>query len=301
MRCYGFDRSGRAVVDAEAAVIVECAEALLAGATLRAVTTSLRNRGIRTAAGNDWTSTTLSRLLCLRRLAGIDGQPESAPAVISVDMHLRLYRLLNDSARRVPALTNERRHLLSGDLLICGKDECGKPLYGHSTPVGKRSYVCSRGAPSYGCNGIRIAATGLESEIRDQVLDRLVSPLARRGLVTLQVSGERLRAEAAGLAQRSGQVAREFARGEIPFALLKTVQADIEQQQKRIGRSLQRADRVERLQVGTSSQLRAWWDAASIDDRHEVVRTALDHVVVGPATRRGPGGLDRARLNVIWH
>jgi hypothetical protein len=50
--------------------------------------------------------------------------------------------------------------------------------------------------------------------------------------------------------------------------------------------------------AATDEGLAGWWDAAGIDQRHEVLRPVVERVVVAPATK--PGRFDPDRIRVIW-
>ena len=70
-RRYGYTPDGMGLVPREAAVIRRCADALLAGASLRSVTRDLRQEGIPSVSGAAWSPESLRSVLLKPSVAGI--------------------------------------------------------------------------------------------------------------------------------------------------------------------------------------------------------------------------------------
>jgi hypothetical protein len=238
----------------------------------------------------------------------------AGPAIINVEPHRRLCEVLDNPGRRPAKQTNVRRYLLSGGLLVCGKvvgvngggegddSACGRPLYSQPSNSGQRGYVCRSGAPSYGCGRIRIAASGLEDEVRARVLARVASPRVLRRLekAAAELNVDKLRRELAEQDGRLTEAGREYARREIAMAVLKGVQAEVDKRKKELSEALKQAERLASLPSGLPEDLADWWLSAALDQRCALISTVLDHVVVRAATRRGPIRVDLDRLEFIW-
>jgi hypothetical protein len=315
MRCYGFDDVGRTVIEHEAEVIREFVARVLGGDSLTSIIGDMRRRKVPSAAGADWTQTSLRRLLQNPRLAGIPGERDraagrSVPAIISKADHAALVKILSDPARAPESLTNVRRYLLSGGLLRCGglvevdgvEQVCGKPLYTQPSNSGKRGYVCRAGAPSYGCGRIRIAAEGLEDEVRDRVLARLSTAKVRRQLEAAmrRIDVDKVKAELAELDERLAEAGREYATRRISMTTVRAVEAEVASQRAQMEEMLVQAERVANLPPATLESLAEWWVDAPMNRRWEVIQVVLDHVVVRKASRRGPTRLDPDRIDFVW-
>lgn len=320
LRCYGYDETGREIVDQEATVIREVVKRVLSGESMRSAVVDLRARGITTSAGRQWTQQSLSRLLRNPRLAGLrtyHGEVVGKgqwPAVVDEQTHQKLLELLDDPSRKQPYATNVRKYLLSGGFLVCGyplpnedgegTHPCGKSLYTQPSNSGKRGYVCRSGSPSYGCGRIRIAAEPLEEEVTARALARLASPKVRARLekaVGAAADGdEQVKAALAALDERLVEAGQEYARRDISMVTLKAIEAEVRREQKQLREQLAQAARLQGLPATTPDALAAWWVDAPLERRRDLLALVLDRVVVKPATRAGVIHLDLDRLEFVW-
>lgn len=315
MRCYGFDEFGRTVIEEEAVIIRECRDRILSGESLTGMVADLRRRQVPSATGADWTLTSLRRLLRNPRLAGIPGERDRAagrkvPAIISKPEHQKLVKILADPARMPEGVTNVRRYLLSGGLLHCGgltgpdddPQVCDKLMYTQPSNSGKRGYACRSGSPAYGCGRIRIAAEGLEDEVRDRVIARLSTAKVRRQLeaAAKRINVDKLRADLVELDQRLAEAGREYATRQISMPTVKAVEAHIASERAAIEAQLAQAERLANLPPLEIEVLAQWWVDAPLERRRELIQVVLDHVVVRKASRRGPTRLDPDRIDFIW-
>lgn len=69
MQSYGYAADG-SIVEAEAAVICDVAARVLAGESLRSVTTDLSDRGVPTVKGGTWRQPAIRQMLMAARLSG---------------------------------------------------------------------------------------------------------------------------------------------------------------------------------------------------------------------------------------
>lgn len=129
-RPYGWEKDGVTPVPEEIAVIREVADAILAGASIRATAADLNERGLFTSTGTHWDGGTLSRMLRRPRNAGIlqhrgeEAGPSKWDAAID-EATWRSLRAVLDDPSRIPTASNVRKHLGSG-LYLCGV--CGETL-----------------------------------------------------------------------------------------------------------------------------------------------------------------------------
>jgi hypothetical protein len=153
-RPFGYAEDRITVIDAEAAVIRECAARMLSGESLASICRDLADRGITTSGGKRWLPTTVRQLLVSGRISGRrEHIPRSSgqtirpitgeivadavwPAIIAPADSDRLRAQLTDPSRRKYSAANGRRYLLSG-ILRCGlcqggmvgRPKAGTPRY----------------------------------------------------------------------------------------------------------------------------------------------------------------------------
>ena len=319
MRCYGYSDSGNDLIAAEAEVIRDCATRVLAGDSITSIVADLRTREVETTAGKLWTHMSLRRLLVNPRLAGLRTHKGEVtgkgdwPAIVDKKTHQRLVAILTDPARGSGKLTNVRRYLLTGGLLVCGgladRDDptrpvCGRPLYAQPSNSGKRGYVCRGASPSYGCGRIRIAAESLEDHVRDRVLGRLASPRIRAQLTAavtvVAADDDALDHQLAALDERLTEAGRLYARGRMSAATIQAVEREVGLERHRLQAARDQLGRIRALPPATPEALADWWLDASLTQRRDIVSTVLDHIVVRPSTRRGHTDLDTDRLQFEW-
>lgn len=142
-RPFGYEADGVTIRDDEAEAVREAAEAILAGASLRAVCREWEERGIRTVprarrqpdgtrsepVSKAWDATELRRMLLRPRNAGIlqhrgqEAGPARWPAILDEATWRSMCAVLTDPTRRTTP-GNERKWLGSG-IYFCGIKGCG--------------------------------------------------------------------------------------------------------------------------------------------------------------------------------
>ncbi|HTR32552.1 MAG TPA: recombinase family protein, partial [Gaiellaceae bacterium] len=145
-RPFGYEPDKVTVRPAEAAIVRECAQRLLAGEPVRSIARDLNERGVSTSTGGRWAPQSLRRTLANPRISGQRAHHGEIvakavwPGIISVEDGAKIRALLANPERR----TNKtaRRYLLGG-LLVCG--HCGERLIARPRTGGKRRYACARG------------------------------------------------------------------------------------------------------------------------------------------------------------
>jgi site-specific DNA recombinase len=146
-RPYGWEADGVTAVPVEIAVIREAAEAVLAGASVRALAADLNERGLLTSTGAQWDGSSLVRMLKRPRNAGIlqhrgeEAGPSKWDAALDEPTWRSVRDVLEDPSR-IPTASNVRKHLGSG-LYLCGV--CGEALTSFSKGGGKPAkYKCRK-------------------------------------------------------------------------------------------------------------------------------------------------------------
>lgn len=208
-RAFGYDLKMTKVDEAEAHLIREAVERVLAGESVWSICRDWMARGVPTVTGSDWTVTTLTSILTSGRIAGLREHRGRVvaqgtwPAIIDEDTHERLRAVLAPKRKRP---SRPRRYPLTG-LLRCGR--CGRPLRSLAREGGKRSYACRSGPGLGGCGGIRIQAEGVEGYVRDVICGMLADPETRAVLASMSVDGDEDRD---GLVEAMQQVETKRAR-----------------------------------------------------------------------------------------
>lgn len=264
-RAFGHTPDRSAVVESEAAAIVEAAARVLAGETLSAIVREWNGRGLTTAAGGPWRVNSLSSLLVQRRLVG-------PPEILDEDTHARLVAL--HASRGKGSRRATRRYLLTG-LLRCWR--CGGSMRGMPRAKGADLYVCP-GPPHGGCSGTAVTADHAEEAVAAMVLARLdcaslPGPAGGRPESARLLADHRQRLTELGELWASGQISRQEW-----LTLRRSVGDRAEAAEAQVARE----GRVVALRAlaGTGRALTVQWPAMTIDERRAIVHAAVDHVVV---------------------
>lgn len=210
-RAFGYEKDGVIIREPEAAELRAAAEGVIRGRTLNSLAQDLNARGIRTATGKTWRTTTLKAALLSPRNAGFRrhrGQVVGKgtwPAILDQETATVVKAILTDPSRsqRGPS----RRYLLSGTM-TCGK--CGGQVVG--------AFVKGKGE-TYRCQTLHV--TRQAAPVDEFVTALVVERLSRRDALDLfarKDSGSDVRAlqeEAASLRQRLDGLAEAFGAGDI--------------------------------------------------------------------------------------
>lgn len=308
-RCYGYTEDGLDVVPEEAEAIRNVVNRILQGESVRSIVMGLNEAGHRTSWGKDWHSTSLRRLILNPRISGrrvYRGKTTKGnwPAIITPQLQAQAAKALEERTRAHgrQQIRSPRRYFLTGGLLTCGL--CGHALTSQPSGANKRAYVCRKGAGLPGCGRIRIIADPIEREVAERVLTRLASPAVRRRLAAA-ISRVGSTGEPAAMVLQRGEsdltiLGRDYADhliGRTEFlAARDRIQEHMDEAKSRLAAQAQ----LEQLPEPDPESLAEWWTEADLSRRRDLVALVLDHIVVGPATRRGPVGLDEDRLTWVW-
>lgn len=179
---------------AEAPIVRELAERVIAGEPFRTILIDLRDRDIRTSTGRHWTGAGLRLMLRSGRIAGLrthHGQVTARavwPAIITVEQHQQLRVILD--ART--SSTSPRRHYLSGFVFGC----CPVRMKVSKVSGGYYRYTCPDRSEG-GCKGRSIGLVGLEDLVDRYLVARLGDPRIRAEIAARERSQDAACAELA--------------------------------------------------------------------------------------------------------
>jgi DNA invertase Pin-like site-specific DNA recombinase len=321
-RPFGWSRRkrGGGVVEVvnprEAAVIREVRDRLLAGESLRSVTTDLHRRGVKTTQGKRWASTTVRRMMLRPRLAGLveyqgevlrddDGQPIRGQwePIISVEEHEQLVALLTDPSRSTgPRGTYV--YLLSNGVLRCGI--CGGRMNGKPRQ-GQRAYHCMARGGSENCGRLRVVAEPLDALVSEAIFAALDSSEFADALKN--AAADSSESEEAASRAAVADLRAKLDRLEIRYAMEEFSKSAYGVARERLTRQLEDAESklAKFVPVGdiTSAprsgvEARRLWEARDVEWRRMLVSTLIEQVTINPAEKPGRNYVDPARVGITW-
>lgn len=283
-RPFGYNMDGTPN-PAEAQLVRDAFDGILAGSSLRSIVRDWNDRGISTTRGGEWDSTGLRWVLKAPRNAGIAtyrgnevGSGEW-DALVPVETFRAVARVLANPARRSSSNARGRTpsHLLGG-IATCA--ECDGPMGVNQRKWQGESYmvlVCREN----GCASIPMPFA--DDMVEAAVIGRLSDPRAAALWARDEGSVEQARAEVARLRQELDEWAEDRASRRVTREQMLTATATLQPQ-------LDAAeDKLARLGAGTplhglttasESDVAAWWDGLDVERRRAVVRWVLERVAV---------------------
>lgn len=287
-RAYGMKEGWEEIEPAEAAIIREAADRLLAGDSITSIVRDLNDRGVPSATGGRWNRRSLTVLMQQARLFGwrehngVLVAKGNWPAILEEDTGHKLRALLEPRAGKGGTAT-PRKYLLSG-LLRCGK--CGARMKSGSSSQQGARYACPTKTEG-GCGGTVIMREAADQAVSEMVLYRLDSPNVRAMLKARTKTKRRnqdaeILAELAQLTERSEELAEMWASGELPRAAFVKAQQTIDERTEALNEQLATIRQAEPLAgLGRSATaVRKAWENMSTDRRRAVLDAVLERVVV---------------------
>ena len=298
-RPFGW-RDDKVTLDAgEADLIRQAAKDVINGAPIRSIVSRWNAAGVTTSTGKPWSRQTLRQMLRSPRLAGWrihqgkvatgkDGEPvrgkwEPVLDQPTFDALQAALTATPDVRSRVPR-RGARHYLLTG-LVRCGV--CNGLMYGNAYSADRHYYRCEKGHNSVSGHSTDALITEVvlawaESVTVEQPAAQFTG-MARLAEVTARID-DLMEAFTAGILSAAAA-----------FPAVKRLEADRAELEK------QRADvAVANLRrPGILSLNRQTWEAADVDRRRAFTETALEAVLVKPATRRG-NSFDANRVVPVW-
>jgi len=297
-RVVEYDDSGRRVsahdeVDpAEARVIQDVADRLLAGESLRSVARQISEQGDLSPRGLPWSSTTLRQVMLRDRNAGLRrhrgavvGKAAWEP-ILTEDVHLAVVALLTDPERR-QSKGSIRQHLLTAGLAVCGR--CGEANF---RVVG--AWVSSYGkhqSPRYQCASC-YRVTRKQSVVDEYVEAVVLARLARPDAVAALASGQperaqQLRADVDGLEARLAIAADQFADGGITGDQLRRISAKVKEQITLAKAEMAACSPSPGLLDMAGADAKGRWERAPLDVKRAVIDTLMTVTIHGIGSGHG--------------
>ena len=306
-RPFGYEADRITINPAEAKLIRQAAERILAGESQRSILRDWAQQGVTTSAGNAWASQSLRRMLLSPRIAGLRahrgevvGTAEWEPIIDEATHHRLKARLSTKTSGRQ---ARQRRYLLTGGLAVCG--HCGASLVARPNNRAKPSMVCAAGPGQTGCGRLRVTAEPLEEFVGAMVIEALDSP----NLVTALQTADTTDSDDAETMRHIGQwqdqveqlaidhyTDQQISRAEY-LAASKALNARIEQAKTSLSRGTR--NRVLADLPQTRQQLQQAWDQSDTSWRRALIAAVVDQIEVGPAVR-GRNRFDPDRLTIHW-
>ena len=271
--------------ETEAAALRDAAQRVLRGETIYSIVSEWEASGMRPPVAEHWAVSTLAQALRSPRLAGLREwqgvkYPAQWPAILDVDTHERLVKLLADRSRR-QHVTGKKRHLLSG-VARCGK--CGRPLY-----LDRTRYRCAS-SPGHPCGGVSLNAELLDEYVTGAVLDALESPRVQEAVQSGQDSGAPRRAELLEEIRRAQDKRAEARRDWAEDVINKEDWLDIKQRtDERISSARKEYDRLTGSatvfgDIPASDAVRDAWKDWNTDRRRAAIKAVLNQITIHPDT-----------------
>ena len=299
-REHDTDEAGRIVgfrdveEPAEADVVREIVQRLLAGDTVRGIADDLERRGVPTPSrkpGVRWRHTTVRKLALRPANAGLrvhHGQvigPASWPAIVTPDEHERVTALLT-APRRTMTRDAARRHLLSYGIGQCGV--CGSVLrVARKRSAGREYilYVCE----DKGCVGRSVER--VDELVGAVVVERLSRPDARDVLIPDDSAAGEAAERVETIRARLDTAADQYADGAIDAQQLARITERLRPDLDRAEADLRQAraatelDAIGDLLDGKAAEV---WQALDANRRRAALRVLGLRVRIMP-TRQGRG------------
>ena len=319
-RPFGFESDGTTIRPGEAAAIAHASEAIVAGASLRAVVRDLNEAGHRTAWDKEWTPVGTRDMLRRPRNAGLTSYgtetfPATWPAIVPEATWRAVVSILSDPARRTNTTGNNRVKWLGSGLYVCGV--CGQSAL-------RVSQIGNHRQPGYRCKAredtghsgghVTRAAPPLDDYVERIIVARLQQPDAT-SLYTASTGTDldttALHTEAAALGQRLTDLSTAFAEGTITLAQLRTGTSTLRARLTEIDDTLTAAAAVNPLAglAGHPDIADIWYgnapdrcDGLDLGRRRAVLAILLTVTVLPTSKGRRPDGsyFDPTGIKIDW-
>lgn len=290
-RPFGWQLVGGAPMldEQEAAIVREAHAHVLAGYSLGSFIEALRDRGIPTARGGDWSYATLRQMLLRPRNAGLAAWhgdivgPSVFPPIIERHVWEATRAVLTDPARR-RSRSNKVKHLLAG-IAVC---ECLRPVKSGQIRdrkgIAHMIYRCSKSGPGH----VSKRMSYVDEHVERQILlflgrDSDGSKSAPADPATL----DRLRTDEMAHRERLNDAARLYADEVIDREQLaemsKRIRADmtaVQQQLADLEEVAARREQVEMPEIDwTQKASREYWDSLHIERKRAWIRASMEVVL----------------------
>jgi DNA invertase Pin-like site-specific DNA recombinase len=299
-RCFGYLDDGVTINPTEATLVREIADRVLTGELLPSIARDLTARGVATVRGAAWQTTTLRAMIINPRLAGRrvfrgkDVGEAQWSAILDYETHQRVRAMLRAEKQRKQGRPASR---LLSSLLRCGL--CGATLYVTRDRHGAPRYSCHSGAGIEACGRIAIKAEPIEALVSEMALLQVDEWKRSKQVAPKRRHTDRAAPNVEAIEADLDALAEEFGSGSISLRQWHAARAPLE---ARLGAAQAEADAhvVAHAGIDEIKQARSSWDDKDDDGRRRFITKVLDHVVIGPALKRGPGSVGDRITHVEW-
>ena len=266
----------------QAPIVVEIIERIIAGESLRTLTTDFNCRGLVTGTNAPWQPTAVKRIAVNPAYAGLRVHQGKVvgdgdwPPLVSRTAHESAVAILTNPAR-LTARQRERRHLLSG-IAKCGR--CGSNMVVQKQR-GRDNYICRK------YQHLAVAKDALDALVLRVLFERFELAGATGDLAAdVPDAVLNVRSDLEEMRARLATAAEEYAAGRLSAAMLAHVDAKITSEIDAAQRALQRAPIPSTVaaMAEASDGAAFWTDKLTLEQRVEVIR-ALFNVTVNPSQR----------------
>lgn len=304
-RSFGYTRGGE-VVQEEAALVQEAAQSIVDGNSMWSICERWNADGIRTSAGNAWTTASMGQMFRSVKLAGFRKHKEEIyKGEWEAILPLETFAAVGEQLSHGKEMTKRRvkRHLLTG-LLKC--DKCGAALqrrvFTQSNGTKFERYQCVKEPGRPNCGGTAVAMLSADAVVTAKVLARY-SHMDAHDVAT--PSAERmaeLEAQLSADGRDLEQVTHErFIERSIPEDVYQSVRRDLAQRIVNAEAERERLVNTDTTVLPTEpEELEAWWITATQDERRRAIERLVEEIRLIPAVRRGGNRFDGERLKIRW-
>jgi DNA invertase Pin-like site-specific DNA recombinase len=332
-RPFGWNIDGRGpdqrltINEAEAAILRECVQRVLAGEGLWKIVNDLNTRGIPTSTGKPWVTQVLRRVLLRDRNYGVrkhqplgkDGKPKGRPMfysgawepIIDKETHDRVVAHLTDPARKTNNRGTAPKYLLTS-VAYCG--ECGgyvvgtkeftytvqgyKRKDGTRSPSKQRVYAASYKCPRAGCMKVQRRMADV-----DEHVSRVVVALLERDGVRLlggdPVAADAARKRIAELEAKMALAADKFIAGEWTDEMVSRITTQAKPQIEVERDNLRRAQPADASLVEfTGPGIAEAWAKADVETKKAIIRLLGMRITVHPVGPGNGGEYDPASVTI---
>lgn len=305
-RPFGYEADRVTIRSGEARLIRQAVADVLAGASVRSIARRWESDGVATVTGAVWSPTTVKRLLCSARIAGLrehHGQITTAvwPAIITPAESTGVRALLTRSERRLCTAGNARSYLLSGFVYCgtCGTQLTARPVFrkGHRYP--RFHCAVDRG----GCNGVGIASDPLDAFVVETIMQRLDGPrlakaVARRAEAS-QATVDMERSIAEDEAALEELTRDRYVNRTLTAAMFTAARLPLERRLAAARTALGAATLTTAVELPAGGILRRRWPELDLEQRRAVLGELVDRITIAPTTKAN-NKFDPGRVRVVW-
>jgi site-specific DNA recombinase len=275
----------------ERALIVQAADRIIAGDSLRGICSDWNSAGIASSRNGPWRNNTLRNLLLSPRMIGkrayrgreFDGNPKDFPVILPVEKWQAVKAVLEDPSRRTSMRAGVPAHLLTG-LCVCGV--CGRPLRARMMTGKTRNpyrvyYCCSpntRGAYHVARHADRVDE--LITEAFFAAIETEDFSDAAKGLQADDPT-KPVYSRLAELQALKDSLEDKFARDVIKEPAFVRNMATFEAEEGQCWASIERL-RDGRVRAHLPRNARELWPSYSLDRRRAILRTVIDRIEIHP-------------------